>query len=607
MPADTAFMDKLTALCKRRGFIYQSSEIYGGIGGFWDYGPLGVELKRNIKDLWWHDMVTNPPTGPDGHEVEMVGVDCAIIMNPKVWEASGHATGFADPMVDCKECRTRFRADQIARAYIIPAPDIPTPQAATYELCATTLQNWTADRSATETTPFVYTHLDEQPSERVAKVRAALGDKRAKLHVVSTTTPRSDRPIACELYESSGKLFMVSVVVLVGRPLVGGEPCPKCGGELTPPRQFNLMFKTYVGALEDASSTAYLRPETAQGIFVNYKNVLDTTRVKVPFGIGQVGKSFRNEINPRNYTFRSREFEQMEIEFFCHEADSMKWYEFWRKVRFNWYVNLGLKSEKLRLRDQGPEELAHYSKACADIEYLFPFSDEHQELEGVAHRGNFDLTQHAKFSGKDLTYFDDEAWQRDLVKDGPEAHAPLTKEQERDLKNAPPYRFLPTVIEPSAGADRAALAFLCEAYCEDQAPDEKGVMQTRVVMKFHPKLAPIKVAVFPLVKKEGMPDIAEAIYKDAKRHMTAFYDDKGAVGRRYRRQDEAGTPFCITVDGDTLKDGTVTIRDRDTLLQVRVNKDRVVDLLAKQGEALFQQFQLGKDRVMGWLKEKLAL
>jgi glycyl-tRNA synthetase len=375
--------------------------------------------------------------------------------------------------------------------------------------------------------------------------------------------------------ESTGYLGVLARPVQVALEI---QVCPNCQsvGTLTEPRAFNLMFQTYVGAVQDDSAKAYLRPETAQGIFVNFKNVLDTTRVKVPFGIAQVGKSFRNEINPRNYTFRSREFEQMEIEFFCHAADSMKWYEFWRKVRFDWYVNLGLKSEKLRLRDQGPEELAHYSKACADIEYLFPFSDEHQELEGVAHRGNYDLTQHAKHSGKDLTYFDDEAWERDKANFGGD------KAKEKTAKNAEPYRFLPTVIEPSAGADRATLAFLCEAYTEDQAPDENGVMQTRVLMKFHPKLAPIKVAVFPLVKKEGMPDIAQAIYRDLKQHMTAFYDDKGAVGRRYRRQDEVGTPFCITVDGDTLKDGTVTIRDRDTLAQVRIHKDAVRDWLRER-------------------------
>jgi glycyl-tRNA synthetase len=582
MPADTAFMDKLTALCKRRGFIYQSSEIYGGIGGFWDYGPLGVELKRNIKDLWWHDMVTNPPTGPDGHEVEMVGVDCSIIMNPKVWEASGHATGFADPMVDCRECRARFRADKLfvlswihVQKFLDWAKSIDQPATEHVLSAVRDSQTWTeVGRAMREAERLVAHELASAPKPYI---KAVLADSPDEAFKVGALSPREAKQLG---FPSPADAKPYPQYYAKRDALNWQQPpCPSCNktGGLTEPRAFNLMFETFVGALQDATSKAYLRPETAQGIFVNYKNVLDTTRVKVPFGIAQVGKSFRNEINPRNYTFRSREFEQMEIEFFCHEPESMKWYEFWRKVRFDWYVNLGLKSEKLRLRDQGAEELAHYSKACADIEYLFPFSDEHQELEGVAHRGNFDLTQHAKFSGKDLTYFDDEAWQRDQSQFPPE--------QQKEAKNKPPYRFLPTVIEPSAGADRAALAFLCEAYCEDQAPDEKGVMQTRVVMKFHPKLAPIKVAVFPLVKKEGMPDIAEAIYKDAKKHMTAFYDDKGAVGRRYRRQDEAGTPFCITVDGDTLKDGTVTIRDRDTLAQIRVHKDQVV----------------------GWLRDKLAL
>jgi glycyl-tRNA synthetase len=473
MAADTTFMDKLTALCKRRGFIFQSSEIYGGIGGFWDYGPLGVELKRNIKELWWRDMVLNPPDGPDGQPVTMVGLDCSIIMNPKVWEASGHATGFADPMVDCKVCKGRFRADQLDKT---PCPLKPSKCAGQHDKC-----------------------------------------------------------------------------------------------ELTAPRQFNLMFKTHVGALEDASSVAYLRPETAQGIFANFKNVLDTQRVKLPFGIAQVGKAFRNEINPRNYTFRSREFEQMEIEFFCTDDSAMDWYAFWRRTRFDWYVNLGLRSDKLRLRDQTTDELAHYSKACADIEYLFPFADDFQELEGCAHRGCFDLTQHQQHSGRDLSYFDDEAWERDKAQ-----HAAADKETQQKLKAAPPYRFLPTVIEPSAGADRATLAFLCEAYHEDTAPDEKGNPQTRVVMRFHPHLAPVKAAVFPLVNKEGMPDIAAALWRDLKRHMNAAYDDKGAIGRRYRRQDEIGTPFCITVDGQTLTDGTVTIRERDSLAQSRIPRDQVV-------------------------------
>jgi glycyl-tRNA synthetase len=329
--------------------------------------------------------------------------------------------------------------------------------------------------------------------------------------------------------------------------------CPECHeiGALTDPRLFNLMFESHTGAVQDEASKVYLRPETAQGIFANFKNVLDTSRVKVPFGIAQIGKAFRNEINPRNYTFRSREFEQMEIEFFCREDDSMQWYEFWRKVRYDWYVGLGLKSEKLRLRDQTKEELAHYSRACADIEYLFPFSEEFQELEGVAHRGNFDLTQHQKFSGKDLSYFDDETKQR----------------------------FLPHVIEPSAGVDRFALAVLCEAYHEQQIVGAKGTAETRVFMRFHPRLAPIKAAVFPLVKRDGMPEVARAIYEDVRRHHLTFYDEKGAIGRRYARQDEAGTPFCFTIDGQTLQDGTVTVRWRDTLEQERIDKSRCLDYL----------------------------
>jgi glycyl-tRNA synthetase len=489
MAGDMVFMEKLTALCKRRGFIYQSSEIYGGIGGFWDYGPLGVELKRNIKEAWWRDHVTNPPTGPDGREIQMVGVDCSIIMNPQVWVASGHAAGFADPMVDCKTegCKGRFRADQL-------------------------------DSTACPLRP-------------------------------SKTVGKHD----------------------------------KC--QLTEPRVFNLMFKTHVGAMEDASSLAYLRPETAQGIFCNYKNVLDTTRVKLPFGIAQVGKAFRNEINPRNFTFRSREFEQMEIEFFCREEESMAWYQFWREWRYNWYVRLGLKSEKLRLRDQTKEELAHYSRACADIEYLFPFSDDFQELEGCAHRGCYDLTQHAQHSGKDLSYFDDELWQKDAAKYKEDPNAA------KEAKSKAPYRFLPTVIEPSAGADRATLAFLCEAYTEDVAPNDKGQPEARVSLKFHPRLAPIKAAFLPLVNKEGMPELAEKLYREAKRRMNVFYDDGGAIGRRYRRQDEAGTPYCITVDGDSVRSdgdypGTVTIRDRDTLQQVRVPVGGVVEWLVGRVEGV---------------------
>ena len=580
MPADAAFMEKLVALCKRRGFIYQSSEIYGGIGGFWDYGPMGVELKRNIKDQWWHDMVASPPDGPDGHEIEMVGVDCSIIMNPKVWEASGHATGFVDPMVDCRNCNARIRADQLFvltwfdmrawRAFEAAHPDLGSPSKRIDELRKEYRQI-----SADEIMSITRHEIRRAPPMFAKSVIASsAAEAQSRCALTQAEEKHLGDPISqgAELYDAYRKR--------VGQPFYPAPPCPECGaaGYLTEPRAFNLMFESHAGALQDEASKVYLRPETAQGIFANFKNVLDTTRVKVAFGIAQVGKAFRNEINPRNYTFRSREFEQMEVEFFCHPDTAMQWYDFWRKVRYDWYVKLGLKSDKLRLRDQGPEELAHYSKACADIEYLFPFSDEFQELEGVAHRGNFDLTQHQQFSGKDLTYFDDEAWERDKPTFGG------NKEAEKKAKNAEPYRYLPTVIEPSAGADRSALAFLCEAYTEDQAPDEKGEPQTRVVMKFHPRLAPIKVAVFPLVNREGMPDVAYAIYRDVKKHLTAFYDEKGAIGRRYRRQDEVGTPFCVTVDGQTLQDGTVTIRDRDTLLQVRV----------------------GKDHVLTWLREKLG-
>lgn len=572
--ADTAFMEKLTALCKRRGFIFQSSEIYGGIGGFWDYGPLGVELKRNIKDQWWRDMIANPPTGPDGSEMSMVGVDCSIIMNPKVWEASGHATGFADPMVDCKECKKRFRADKVWFTFVY-------------------------DKKSAERLNLALAGLDFGSfgnDEELAKAKCdAVRDAIRRDSKTIMTEPTLVIPVeadgeeqAClvELSKRQQKALDGGIDVIIAFPATQWESlsavpklCPDCAGELTPPRSFNLMFETFVGALQDDSSKAFLRPETAQGIFANFKNVLDTSRVKLPFGIGQVGKSFRNEINPRNYTFRSREFEQMEIEFFCADADAMDWYKFWRDTRFQWYVDLGLASDKLRLRDQTGDELAHYSNACADIEYLFPFADDFQELEGVAHRGCYDLTQHQKHSGKDLTYFDEEAWSKFLADRKERGEPELSKDEKKKLGSEPPYRFVPTVIEPSAGADRATLAFLCEAYTEDEAPDDKGKMQKRTLMKFHPKLAPLKAAIFPLVNKEGMPDIAHKLYRDLKAHMPVTYDDGGAIGRRYRRQDEIGTPYCITVDGDTLSDQTVTIRDRDSLAQERVALDKVGEWL----------------------------
>ena len=543
MASDAAFMEKLVSLCRRRGFIFQSSEIYGGIGGFWDYGPLGVELKRNIKNAWWHDYVTCPPDGPDGKPVQMVGLDCSIIMNPKVWEASGHATGFADPMVSCKAegCKALFRADKVFHVELMRAEG---------------------------EAPLDSFSVEADSLEDARAAAATLSGKIAKKH--------GGQPLASRIAP-----FMAAAA-----QGLAGIKCPRCGtvGCLTEPRQFNLMNETHVGALQDAASKAYLRPETAQGIFVNFKNVLDTSRVKVPFGIAQVGKAFRNEVNPRNFTFRSREFEQMEIEFFCNEQDSMQWWEFWRDHRVNWYKKLGLAGDKLRPRNQTTEELAHYSKACTDIEYMFPFSDEPQELEGVAHRGCFDLTQHAKHSGVDLNYFDEQSWSQLLADRKARGEPELTKEQKSELGGKPPYRFLPTVIEPSAGADRATLAFLCEAYTEDTKPDSKGNPQTRVYLRFHPRLAPIKAAFLPLVNKEGMPELADKLYRDARRHTNVFFDDGGSIGRRYARMDEAGAPYCITIDGDTVKAegenaGMVTIRDRDTLAQERVHHSRVVEWL----------------------------
>lgn len=501
-------MEKIVALCKRRGFIFQSSEIYGGIGGFWDYGPLGVELKRNIKDAWWRDMVQNPPVGPDGRQVQMVGVDCSIIMNPKVWEASGHASGFADPMIGCKTegCKGLFRIDQVFHILL---------------------------RRNEGDDPFDYCSVEASSTEEAVNVAESKTKKLSKKHGGGSVLAEA--------------IPFDSAEVLNG---LASLKCPRCDeiGSLTEPRAFNLMFQTHHGAIQSEDNLTYLRPETAQGIFVNFKNVCDSSRVKVPFGIAQIGKAFRNEINPRNFIFRSREFEQMEIEFFCHDDDAMKWWEWWRDTRINWYKSLGLAGENLVPRNQEGDELAHYSKACTDIEYMFPFADEPQELEGVAHRGCFDLNAHQEKSGKDLTYFDDERKER----------------------------FLPTVIEPSAGADRSTLAFICEAYSVDESRPSPELM------KFHPRLAPIKAAVFPLVKKDGMPEIAEPIFRDLQKRWPVVMDEKQSIGKRYARMDEAGTPYCFTIDGTTKEDGTVTVRDRDTGGQERIDKSRVVEFLANK-------------------------
>ncbi len=506
--------------------MFQSSEIYGGCNGFWDYGPLGVELKRNVREAWWRDMVTSHndlevlPGAPDIYS--MTGLDTTIIMHPQVWKCSGHYDLFHDYMVDCRESKKRYRYDQLVGRWV----------------------------TARDQRVFVTAHAGEDEQAAMRATGAAVFQICAANTRTSWSGRVSPRP--------PGDTDDASQIL---------GPDALSLGTLTEPREFNLMFKTTLGALGGDDDAAFLRPETAQGIFVNFKNVIDSTRFRLPLGIAQIGKSFRNEITPRNFTFRSREFEQMEIEFFCHPDASQQWYRYWRDRRLAWYTGLGLSPERLQLREHEPAELAHYSIGTADIEYAFPFlpPGQYGELEGVAHRGDFDLRSHMegkldeksspltvqlgadgkpkwKGSGKDLTYRDD-----------------LTSE-----------KYTPHVIEPSAGADRAALAFLCEAYCEDQAPDEKGNMQTRTVMRLHPRLAPLKAAVLPLVKKDGMPEIAKQIYLDLKQHFNVFYDDKGAVGRRYRRQDEAGTPFCITVDGQTLNDHTVTIRDRDSLQQWRV-------------------------------------
>jgi glycyl-tRNA synthetase len=538
-------MDKLVSLCKRRGFLFQSSEIYGGLNGFWDYGPLGVELKRNIKEAWWQDMVrghdelSTPAGAPEAYE--MTGLDCTIIMHPQVWKVSGHYDLFCDMMVDCKETKKRYRFDQLRGRWVV----------------------------AKGKRVFITTLAEaEQEAEDLEKRALKAFNLRAK---DASSLSWEEKSMSLDQVDDLANVF---------------APEAKEIGTLTEPREFNLMFKTIVGAMGTEEDAAFLRPETAQGIFVNFKNVLDSTRVKVPFGIAQIGKSFRNEITPRNFTFRSREFEQMEIEFFCHPNASRKWYEYWRDRRMKWYTDLGLAGERLIMREHAADELSHYSVGTADIEYAFPFlpEGEYGELEGIAHRGDFDLRSHME--GK-LVKNAEGCLEVEMVpvEGKPDKLRPKHRGSGRDLTyrdEVTNEKFVPHVIEPSSGADRATLAFLCEAYHEDQAPDENGEMQTRVVMRFHPRIAPIKAAVFPLVKKDGLPEIAQEIYRKLKAKFSAFYDEKGAVGRRYRRQDEAGTPYCITVDGQTLTDQTVTIRDRDTLEQWRVKVADVVDEISKR-------------------------
>jgi len=576
-------MEDIVSLCKRRGFIFQSSEIYGGINGFWDYGPLGVELKRNVREAWWRDMVSlhddlNAPPGAPA-AFQMVGVETSIIMHPQVWKACGHYDLFHDMMVDCRETKKRYRLDHVKGRWMRKELDW-TP--AKPEEGAFLEVDWTVH------SVFVTTDAAsaEAPAEIERRALKFFGIRSKDAHRITW--------VFDEIQTLSAAMDFQKVLA----------PDATTLGTLTQPREFNLMFKTVIGAMGTEDDAAFLRPETAQGMFVNFKNILDSSRVKVPFGVAQIGKSFRNEITPRNFTFRSREFEQMEMEFFCHPDDSQTWYQYWRDRRFDWYVKHGITSDNLILRDHELDELSHYSVGTADVEYAFPFLEEGEfgELEGVAHRGNFDLRSHMegkliedengclivetdaegkpkyRGSGRDLTYFDDEAFERDKESHGFSSFKKYVESRSGETDPGAPYRFIPHVIEPAAGADRATLAFLCEAYAVDEQPDEKGKMQTRTVMRFHPQLAPIKAAVFPLIKKEGMPEKAKAIYGQLKQAgIAAFYDQQGAIGRRYRRQDEIGTPFCITVDGETADDGSVTVRDRDSLEQKRVPVEEIVD------------------------------
>ncbi len=531
-------MDDIMALCKRRGFIYPASEIYGGINGFWDYGPLGAQLKKNLKDAWWRDTVLCPPDGPDGKPVSIVGLDTSIIQNPKVWQASGHVAGFNDPMVDDKETKQRFRADHLFGLFFLERDENESFKSSDDRLTAL-IQTGALLPKAT-----VVAGSAEEAFEVVrANIKKIFRDAQILHSDVHIGASRADfQYIDKNGRYHIGDIKQIDEGVLRTAAINIPSPATQRTGTLTEPRAFNLMFPTVVGATGDPElDKAYLRPETAQGIFINYKNVLDTTRVRVPFGVAQMGKAFRNEVTPRNYTFRSREFEQMEIEFFCHPSTTREWYAFWRDQRLAWWRSLGLTGANLHLREHDRDELAHYAKTGAgtsDIEYRFPFTAPgFGELEGVADRSDFDLRQHAEHSGAKLEYFD----------------------QERN------ERYMPHVVEPSAGADRGVLALICEAYTPDPSRPSK------VYMKFHPRVAPVKAAVFPLVNKDGMPEVGERLYKDLRARFGAVeFDPKQSIGKRYARMDEAGCPYCFTIDAETLSDQTVTVRHRDTQQQERV-------------------------------------
>lgn len=492
-------MKDIVALCKRRGFVFPASDIYGGLNGFWDYGPLGAELKNNLRDLWWKSMVTCPPIGPDGQPVQIVGLDSSIIQNPKTWEASGHVGGFSDPMVDCKETKLRYRADHI-------------------EVLKHDGEAWPA---------FLENAENNEIEKRLKKL--GLNKDVSSYKKVNLTT-----------------LDIAEYAKIIG-------PDTKEVGTLTEPQEFNLMFHTFVGATANEDNKAYLRPETAQGIFLNFKNVMDSCRVKMPFGIAQIGKAFRNEVTPRNFIFRSREFEQMEMEWFCYPEDAQKWKDFWFEERVKFWKAVGLSDDNLEMRKHDADELAHYAKeglGTSDIEYKFPFTAPgFGELEGIAHRCDFDLTQHQEHSGQKLEYLD----------------------PARDNE-----RYMPHVIEPAAGLTRGVLALICEAYTVDEN------RPSGVYLNFDPKIAPKKAAILPLTAKDEHAGPATQLYLQIREHYPVDLDIKQNIGKRYARQDEIGTPYCFTIDNQTLEDGTVTMRDRNTMAQERIHKDEVLAFLRER-------------------------
>ena len=589
MANKTANLELVASLCKRRGFIYHSSEIYGGMPGFWDYGPLGCELKKNVKDAWWQFMVR-------GRE-DVVGLDATIIMHPKIWKASGHLDTFSDPMTMCKCCKKLLRSDQV------------------WDIALENDLGKSLDH-------LIKSGLDAAKVESWCKGKG----KGAAPNLAAVKDPAASAKACAKIAADPKKFATVSALVRLLADPDHDEPvfaaCPYCGGELTPPRPFNLMFKTVVGPIDDAENVAYLRPETAQAIFAQFLNVHDTSRQSVPFGIAQEGKSFRNEVTPRNYTFRSREFEQMELEFFikpdeaveleCGHVATMKdnpnldgdpqpdwgwevWHKYWVEQRKKFLHAVGLPVERYVEYWQKPDELAHYARACVDIEYDFPFG--RQELEGIAARSDFDLTQHQKFSGKSMEVFDDPLKQACKKLDDA-AKAAFTAKvvadwtaRKKDPEAAKKFcaelfegRYIPHVIEPSAGVDRLMLALLCEAYEEQELTDEKGKKDVRTVLHFSPKIAPVKVAVFPLMKNDPeVFGIARKVFTTLRKKVNCFWDVSGQIGRRYRRQDEAGTPWCITVDKQTPVDGTFTVRDRDTMKQERLTLDQFI---AKMSAAL---------------------